>query len=54
MLAVHDMESTYRSEEVVAVPVPRVEELDTVARILGPCVAVRQWGVNREDRDGDS
>jgi hypothetical protein len=40
---------TYRSREVVAVPVPSVEQLDAVALVSCPLVSVSKRRIHRED-----
>lgn len=40
--------------ESVAVPVPSVKQLDTVAVILGPCTSICDWGVEAKDDDAQS
>lgn len=45
---------TYISMEGVAVKVPCLKELHTLASILSPRIAVRQWCVEREGNDASS
>jgi len=45
---------TYAVVEIVAVPVPSLQEFDLVALILGPGVAIRQWSVKGEYDDTQS
>jgi hypothetical protein len=46
--------STYSIVEVVAVPIPGLEELDAVALLLGPGVAVRERSIEHVHSDGYS
>lgn len=45
---------TYRVEEVVAVPVPSVEQLGSAALAFSPCIAVCERCVDSKDGDGHS
>ena len=44
---------TYRFEEVVAIPVPRLEQFGAVALALGPCIAVCDRRVDSKYCNGD-
>lgn len=48
------MEITYPIEEVVAVPIPRVEQLDATAFSLGPAVTIGKWRKQRKGSNGEN
>ena len=48
-----DEECTYAIVECVAVPIPSLQQLDSVALIFRPLVAVRNWSVEAKNDDAE-
>ncbi len=46
--------NTYILQEVIAIPIPRLKQLDLLARGLAPRVRIRQWRVQCKSRNGEA